>query len=123
MPAVSIFSRRHAGRATKCSRKTRLRREARVQDYLCKRHPARCYFRHRVLQPHPTDIAVGRDADGEREHAREMERAETRDPGQLLDRDLISNMFHDVIENTAQPHMVELMRSRRGERTRSAVAV
>jgi len=63
--------------------------------------------------------------DGMNQHcnAREMERTEARDPSQVRERDLVRKMCRNVIENAAEPHMIERMRGRRGERAGSAVAV
>jgi hypothetical protein len=117
----SIFSRRQTGRAKKSSRKARLRRETLIQGDLSKRQLARCYFRHRVLERQPTDIAVGREADSLCEHPGEMKHTETRDLSQFCQRDLIGKMCGNEIENMADPHLVELMRSGRGEATGSVV--
>src|SRR5213082_2078801 len=63
-----------------------------------------------------------RNADGERKHPRKMERAESCDGGKVRNRDLVSKMRRNVVENAAQPGMMKLMRGRR-ERRRAAVAV
>src|ERR1700756_4867535 len=92
-----ILGRRHTGRATKRARKTCLGREARIESDLCKRQSACCYFGHRVLDPKPVDITMGRDTERTREHARKMECAESSDPGQLRNRNLFSNIDRNVI--------------------------
>src|SRR5438105_8130352 len=52
-----------------------------------------------------------------------MECAETRDAGEVRNRDLLSKMRRNVIENATQPGMVKLMRGKRGRRRDAAVAV
>jgi len=87
-----ILFRRHTGRAVKRSRKTSLRREARVEGYLCERQLACRNFCHRLVQPHPADLAMGRNAHGQFELARKMEWTETGDLRQTCERDVVRDV-------------------------------
>jgi hypothetical protein len=58
-PVRPVFPGRQARHPIKCPGKACLRRKARLKGYLCKRQFAGRYFRHRLLQTHPADIAAG----------------------------------------------------------------
>jgi hypothetical protein len=92
LPIASILTGRGPGCTTERSREVRLRGEPRFERYLRKRQLTGCYVCHRLLQAQSADIAVGRNAHGESEHSRKMERAESRDSGQFCNSDLVGQM-------------------------------
>ena len=63
-----------------------------------------------MVQSNATDVAVRRHAHGEREFARQMKGAVTRDLGEIGERDVALDVCGDVIENAAQPNTIERLR-------------
>jgi hypothetical protein len=113
----SIFSWRHTVHANKRSREARLGGETRIQRDLSKRQLARRYVLHCVFKPQPTDVAVWWDADGVCEHVSEVKRTETRNLGQVCQRDLITTMC-----GNCSPLTLFLIGSGRSMATGTAVA-
>src|ERR1700722_4704709 len=109
-PECPVCSRRQTARPIKCPCKACLRRKARVKGYLCQRQLSGGQLRHRVLQAHAADIAMGRHAHCAGECARKMKHAEGGDCGQLSQRDLFIKVHQNVIQNAPQPDLVEAMR-------------
>jgi hypothetical protein len=99
LPIASILTGCNPGCPTERSREARQRGEPRFDRYLRKRQLAGCDVCHSLLQAQSTDIAVGRNAHGEGEHSRKMERAESRDLGQFCNSDLVGQMHRNIIEN------------------------
>src|ERR1700675_5073767 len=94
----------------KRSRKAGLRGELRIERYLRERQFARSQFRHRILQPNVAYVAVRRDTHGECELTRKMKWAVTRDSSEFYKRDVILDVCCDIVENAAEPNMIETMR-------------
>src|SRR5260370_42486201 len=95
----------------------------RIERYLRERQFARCQFRHRVLQPHAAYIAMRRDTHGERELTRKMKRAVTRNSSEIYKRDVVLDVCCDMVENAAEPNMIETMRGGLGEPACPAIAI
>jgi hypothetical protein len=108
-PTAPIFLGCHAGCAVKRSRKAGLRGELRIERYLGERQFARCQFRHRVLQPPVAYIATRRDPHSECELACKMKHAVTRDFSEIYKRDVVPDVCRDIVENAAEPNMIETM--------------
>ena len=107
----------------KGSSKTGLRGELRIERYLRERQFARGQFRRRVLQPNAAYVAVRRDAHGECELTRKMKWAVPGDSREIFQRDVILEVCSDIVENTAEPNMIETMRGGVGGRARPAIAM
>jgi hypothetical protein len=122
-PTALVFLRRHAGCAMKCSRKAGLRGELGIECYLRERQFARSQFSHRVLHPNAAYVAVRRDTHGESELTRKMEWAVTRDSSEIYQREVILDVCCDIVENTAEPSMVELMCGGVDRRACAAIAM
>ena len=92
LPIASIVTGCNSGCATERSCEARLRGKPRFERYLRKRQLAGCYVCHSLLQAQSADIAVGRNAHGESEHSRKMERTESRRLGPVCNSDLVGQM-------------------------------
>src|SRR5580704_1972160 len=95
----------------------------RIERDLRQRQFARSQFRHRVLQPHAAYVAVRRDAHGERKLARKMKRAVTRNSSEICKRNVVLDVRCDMVENAAEPNMIETMGGGLRERACAAIAI
>ena len=107
----------------KRSRKTGLRGELGIERYLRERQFGCSQFRHGVLQPHSADIAVRRDTHRECELTREMKGAVARDGSELYKCDVILDVRRDIVENAAEPNMIETLRGGLDGRACPAIAI
>src|SRR5215468_9570523 len=107
----------------KRARKAGLRGEMRIERNLRQRQLACRQFRHRILQPHAADIAVGRNAQGELELAHKMKLAVTSDSGELCKCDVVRDLYRDIVENAAKPTTIETMRRGFGWRACATIAM
>ena len=118
-----IFLGSHASHAMKRSRKASLRGEMRVERYLRDRQFARSQFRHRALQPDAAYIAVRGDAHGKCELTRKMKRAVTRYSSESCKRDVVPGVCRYIVENAAEPNVIETVRGGVGGRACPAIAM
>ena len=94
----------------------RLRGKPAIESNLAERRAPRRDHCLGGLQPPSAEVAMRRHAHGGGKCPGEMKDAETRDIGEVGDGDVFGEMLFDVRENTAQPHLIEPMRSRRSGR-------
>ena len=104
-------------------RKGGLRGELRIQRNLRERQFARRQFRHRLLQPHAAYVAVRRDARGKGKLARKMKRAVPGHCREIRQTEIVPDVCRDVVENAAQPDLIEAVRGGLGGRACAAVAM
>ena len=104
-------------------RKAGLRRELRIERDLGERQFANRQFRHRIFQAHAAYMAVGRDSHCECELARKVKDAVTRDASEIFKRDVVLKICIDILENAAEPRMVETVRGGLGCHACPAIAM
>jgi hypothetical protein len=95
----------------------------RIERYLRELQLARSQFRHRDLQPNAADVAVRRDTHGECKLTRKMKWAISRDSSKIYKSDVILDVCRNIVENTAEPNMIETMLGSVGGRTCPGIAI